>query len=244
MQFVELMLCSLDIYITGYSGQSVVLKSGADSSWKLTRVQWSIYKNTTFIASLKDGEVIIYKFWRYQGRLKLDTSTGDLTISNVTIDDSMIYNVALLASDYTRKQVKVHLTVQEPLQKPVIKKTLLSLNDSQCYVALECTASGQKVNLSWTPDGEFNGSYISGMPNSVNSSLVLFASINGKIKVTFNCTASSVQQTETRQMTVRCSGGSSLFLGCCTLHINFQIQTQTFPIRCQIDVYKMSLRCL
>ncbi len=99
-------------YITGYSGQSVVLKSGADRSWHLTRVQWSIYKNTTFIASLKDGEVIIYKFWRHKGRLDLNNETGDLTIRNVTKDDSMIYSVALVTSDGTRKQDKVHLTVQ------------------------------------------------------------------------------------------------------------------------------------
>ncbi|XP_016338433.1 CD48 antigen-like [Sinocyclocheilus anshuiensis] len=203
-------------YITGYSGQSVVLKSGADGSWKLARVQWSIYKNTTYIASLKDGEVTIYKFWRHQGRLMLNNSTGDLTICNVTVNDSMIYNVALLTSDDNRKQVKVHLTVQEPLQKPDIQKTLHSFNDSRCYVVLECTASGQNVNLSWMPDGEFNGSYISGIPNSVDSSSVLFASINGRINVTFNCTASSGQQTVTRQMTVGCSEGK-LMCEVCTV---------------------------
>ncbi|XP_059357548.1 uncharacterized protein LOC132096293 [Carassius carassius] len=202
---IHQVLANEDVYIFGYSGQSVVLESGADRSWKLTRVQWSIYQNTTFIASLKEGQVIIYKFWRHQGRLQLDPSTGDLTIFNVTVDDGMIYNVALVTSDHTRKQVKVHLSIQEPLQKPVIKKMLHSLNDSQCCVGLECTASGQSVSLSWMPDGEFNGSYISGIPNSVDSSLVLFASINGKISVTFNCTASSDQQTVTRQITVQCS---------------------------------------
>lgn len=103
---------SEDVYISGYTGQSVVLKSGADSSWKLTRVQWSIYQNTTFIAGLKEGHVIIYQFWRHQGRLQLDNTTGDLTICNVTVDDSMIYNVALVTSDDTRKQLKVHLSIQ------------------------------------------------------------------------------------------------------------------------------------
>ncbi len=99
-------------YITGYSGQSVVLKSGADRSWNLTRVQWSIYKNTTYIASLKDGEVVIYKFWRHKGRLDFNNETGDLTIHNVTKDDSMTYNVAMVTSDSRREQNKVHLTVQ------------------------------------------------------------------------------------------------------------------------------------
>ncbi|XP_016360665.1 CD48 antigen-like isoform X1 [Sinocyclocheilus anshuiensis] len=200
-----LQVSSSEEHIIGYSGQSVVLKSGADSSWNLTRVQWSIYKNTTYIASLKDGEVFIYKFWRHQGRLDLNNETGDLTIRNVTVDDSMTYNVALVTSDGTRKQDKVHLTVRESLKTPDIQKTLHSRNDSRCYVALECIASGQNVNLSWTPDGEFNGSYISGIPNSVDSSLVLFASFSGNRHVTFTCTASSGQQTVTRQMIVGCS---------------------------------------
>uniref|UniRef100_A0A672LDF1 Ig-like domain-containing protein n=1 Tax=Sinocyclocheilus grahami TaxID=75366 RepID=A0A672LDF1_SINGR len=210
-------------HIIGYSGQSVILKSGADRSWNLTRVQWSIYKNTTYIASLKDGEVFIYKFWRHQGRLDINNETGDLTIRNVTVDDSMTYNVALVTSDGTRKQDKVHLTVQESLKTPDIQKTLHSRNDSRCNVALECVASGQNVNLSWTPDGEFNGSYISGIPNSVDASLVLFASFSGNRHVTFTCTASSGQQTVTRQMTVGCSGEfrQQMFasLGYCSLHI-------------------------
>ncbi len=101
-----------EVYITGYSGQSVVLKSGADPSWSLTRVQWSIYKNTTYIASLKDGDVIIYNFWRHLGRLELSKETGDLTILNVTTEDSMTYNMNLLTSDERREQDKVHLTVR------------------------------------------------------------------------------------------------------------------------------------
>ncbi|KAF4111630.1 CD48 antigen [Onychostoma macrolepis] len=193
-------------YITGYSGQSVILKSGADRSWNLTRVQWSIYKNTTYIAGLKDGDVVLYNFWRHQGRLGINNETGDLTIRNVTVNDSLTYNVALATSDGGRKQAKVHLTVQESLKTPDIQiQMLYSLNDSHCYIALECTAFGQNVNLTWAPDGKFSGSYISGIPNSVVSSLVLFASFSGNRNVTFNCNASSGQQTVTRQMRVGCS---------------------------------------
>ncbi|XP_026122324.1 uncharacterized protein LOC113105463 isoform X2 [Carassius auratus] len=191
--------------ITGYSGQSVILKSGADRSWNLTRIQWSIYQNTTFIAGFKNGEVVIYKFWTHQGRLELNIKTGDLTIRDVTVDDSMTYNVALVTSDGWRSQSKVHLTVRESLKTPDIKTTLHSLIDNKCYIALECITSGKNVNLSWTPDDEFDGSYISGTPNSADSSLVVFGSFSGNRNITFNCTASSGQQTMTRQMTVGCS---------------------------------------
>lgn len=105
-------VCCSEVRITGFLGQSVVLKSGADRSWNLSKVQWSIYQNTTYIASLKDGIVTIFKFWRHQGRLDLNSTTGDLTIKNVNMDDSMIYTAALVNSDDTRRNVKVHLIVQ------------------------------------------------------------------------------------------------------------------------------------
>ncbi|XP_067308179.1 SLAM family member 5 isoform X2 [Pseudorasbora parva] len=190
-------------YTTGYLNQSVILKSGADGSRNLTKVQWSIYPNTTFIAALKDGEVTIYKFWRYSGRLELNNRTGDLTIKNLTMTDGITYTVIWLSSNDTRERVDIHLTVQERLKEPKIQKTLDSLKDGQCHIALNCNAFNQNVNLSWTPDREFNGSYISG--NAVDSSLVIFMSFSGNRNVTVNCTASSGQQTETKQMKVGCS---------------------------------------
>ncbi|KAK2913290.1 hypothetical protein QQF64_031026 [Cirrhinus molitorella] len=194
-----------DIEIIGYRNHSVVLKSGADRSWNLTRVQWSIYRNTTYIASLTEGKVTIFKFWRHQGRLELNNVTGDLTINPLRMDDSMVYNMALVTSNDTRIQIRVHLSVQERLQIQVTQKKLHFLKDSECHLVLECTASASNVNLSWMPDGEFNGSYISGIPNSVDSLSVLYASFSGNRNVTFNCTGSSGQQTVTKQMTVGCS---------------------------------------
>lgn len=105
-------VCCNEERITGFVGQPVVLKSGADRAWKLSKVQWSIYPNTTYIASLKDGRVTIFEFWRHRGRLELNSRTGDLTIKNVNMDDSMTYTVALVNSEDTRRNVKVHLIVQ------------------------------------------------------------------------------------------------------------------------------------
>ncbi|XP_059396152.1 Fc receptor-like protein 5 [Carassius carassius] len=146
---------SSEEYITGYSGQSVVLKSGADRSWNLSRVQWSIYQNTTFIAGLKDGEVIIYKFWRHEGRLDFSNETGDLTIRNVTVEDSMTYNVALVKSDGSRSQSKVHLTVRAR-PKAVLKVT----PDERVFrgetVTLTCDIQGAghtQWSYSWFKDG-------------------------------------------------------------------------------------------
>ncbi|XP_039505339.1 T-lymphocyte surface antigen Ly-9 isoform X2 [Pimephales promelas] len=195
-------VCGIEERITGYLGQSVVLKTGADTSWNLTKIQWSIYTNTTYIASLKDGDVTLYPFWTHKGRVKLDTKTGDLTIENVTMQDGMVYTVTLVSSNGSRINTEVHLTVRERLKEPKIQKMLDSLKDGQCHVVLNCTAFHQNVNLSWTPDGEFDGLFISG--NAVDSSLVLLTSFSNR-SMTFNCTASNGQQTETKQITVGCS---------------------------------------
>ncbi|XP_043100886.1 uncharacterized protein si:cabz01074946.1 [Puntigrus tetrazona] len=199
-------VCVLQVHgieVIGYSGQSVVLKSGVDRSWNLTKVQWSIYKNFTYITRLNNGYPFFHNFWKYEGRLSLDSKTGDLTIHNVKTDDSLTYTVELVNSDGIQKQNKVRLMVQESLETPEVQNKMCSLSSHQCYVALECTASGQNVNLSWMPSKEFNGStYISEIRNS---SLVLLASFRGNRNVTFNCTVSRGQQTVTRQITVGCS---------------------------------------
>ncbi|XP_056308462.1 SLAM family member 5 [Danio aesculapii] len=191
--------------VTVYLGQSAVLKTGSDRPWNLTRVQWSIYKNTTYIASLRDRNVTLFDFWRYRGRLELNNNTGDLTIKDVRMNDSLTYTVDLVNADGTRPQHKVHLTVKERLEKPKIHKVLHSLSDGQCHVALNCTVTGRNVILSWTPDEYFNGSYLSGNLNSVNPLSVVFISFSSTGNVTFNCTASSEEQMESTVMTVGCS---------------------------------------
>ncbi|XP_052006663.1 uncharacterized protein si:cabz01074946.1 isoform X2 [Xyrauchen texanus] len=190
-------------YIMGYVGQSVVLKSGVDQSWNITRVQWSIYINTTFIASLNNGKINTDRFWRHNGRLELNRTTGDLTIKDVRMDDNMIYTVALLNSNDDRVNARVNLTVQERLMKPDIQNALKISKDGQCHIVLKCIPSGKNVILSWTPVGMFNGSYISGSPKSIDSILWMSFSVNRS--VTFNCTASSGQQNESSQITVECT---------------------------------------
>ncbi|XP_057199401.1 uncharacterized protein si:cabz01074946.1 isoform X2 [Triplophysa rosa] len=136
-----------DEHTTGYVGKSVVLKSGADQSWILTRVQWSIYHNTTYIASLQNGETLTERFWIHKGRLKLNNKTGDLTIKNLSMDDTMTYTVNMVTSN-NRKESKIHLKVQERLKKPNIHQVFNSFKDGHCHIFLSvkyatfrCTAS-------------------------------------------------------------------------------------------------------
>ncbi|TRY81871.1 hypothetical protein DNTS_004949 [Danionella cerebrum] len=193
-----------DQNLSALSGQTVLLKTGVDQEGTITGVQWFIYSNTTYLAALRNGVVRIYNVWRYSGRLEFDQKTGDLTINNVIAEDTLEYMVNIDHANGSQKKVTINLTVQERLQKPEIQTIVHSLNDSVCHRALSCSAIGGDVVLSWTPDGTFNGSYISGSPILMESSKIIFISFSGS--VTLNCTSSGREQTETRQITLECSG--------------------------------------
>lgn len=188
--------------ITGYAGQSVVLKSGVDTSWNLAKVEWSILKNTTYIATLRDGVLAVNRFWRYKGRLELNNKTGDLTIKNVRIDDSMIYTVTLVNKSETREEKNFYLTVKEQLKKPNIIQVFSSLKKGQCHFLLMCNASDENAKLSWTPLSGLDVYYISGYADITKP--ILWMEFSGNRNVTLNCIASSGQQTESKQITVGC----------------------------------------
>ncbi|KAI7813810.1 putative SLAM family member 5-like [Triplophysa rosa] len=199
-----------DEHTTGYVGKSVVLKSGADQSWILTRVQWSIYHNTTYIASLQNGETLTERFWIHKGRLKLNNKTGDLTIKNLSMDDTMTYTVNMVTSN-NRKESKIHLKVQERLKKPNIHQVFNSFKDGHCHIFLRCDLSDENVQLSWTLWDGLNGSYISANTNLTES--FLWTSFSVKY-ATFRCTASTGQQSETQQIKVGCKEETKLAKAC------------------------------
>lgn len=62
--------------VTVYDGDNVTLTSGADPSWRLSKVEWSILTNYTLIATYRKGRLNVEWFYQYRGRLSLNTSTG------------------------------------------------------------------------------------------------------------------------------------------------------------------------
>lgn len=62
--------------VTGYDGDNVTLTSGADPSWSLAKVEWSILSNYTLIATYRKSTLNVEWFYQYKGRLSLNTSTG------------------------------------------------------------------------------------------------------------------------------------------------------------------------
>ncbi|KAI4884768.1 hypothetical protein NFI96_021190 [Prochilodus magdalenae] len=189
--------------VTGYVDQSVVLKSGADPSWKLLKIQWSIYSNTTYIITCVNGK-IENRYWRYQGRLTLNQSSGDLEIHNLTAEDSMTYTVSLLSDEFQPHENHIELSVQESLKKPVISVLFSSLVHEYCIIALKCSSSENNVNLSWTPKDGFNKPYWNG--TLTQNSSELWTSFKPNRNVTFTCTATDIIRKSSDHHTVSCAG--------------------------------------
>ncbi|CAK6982360.1 uncharacterized protein si:cabz01074946.1 isoform X3 [Scomber scombrus] len=135
--------------VNGYLGDSVTLPSGGNPSWKLSVINWSIFPNVTFIASYRNGNKNTDRLSRYKGRLDLNTSSGDLTIRNLTRDDDMEYTVDLIDTERNNIVNKINVTVLKHLQKPTINTISSKSTEEGCWIWLRCTTADESVNFSW-----------------------------------------------------------------------------------------------
>lgn len=62
--------------ISGYIGDTVTLALGAGSLLNLVKVEWSVFANTTLIATYEKGKTKVDWFYQYAGRLCLNITTG------------------------------------------------------------------------------------------------------------------------------------------------------------------------
>lgn len=68
--------------VSGYVGEMVKLPSGANLSWRLSKIEWSIFSNTTWIATYHKGTPNINWFYQFKGRLSLNTTSGKTSITS------------------------------------------------------------------------------------------------------------------------------------------------------------------
>lgn len=134
--------------ITGYVGEAVVLPSGAAQSETLREIEWSVFNNNTVIASYYDGKKKLEWFRQFKGRLSLNSFSGDLTISNLTLSDAMVYKVDRLNGKGSKVQ-EVELIVREPLQKPAITAMACPSIGGRCFALLQCSSPDEGVAFSW-----------------------------------------------------------------------------------------------
>ncbi|XP_030017567.1 uncharacterized protein LOC115438255 [Sphaeramia orbicularis] len=137
-----------------YVGESVTLPSGADPLWQLSSIKWSIFTNTTLIATYSNQKINVNRFYRYRGRLQLNDSTGDLTILNLTRDDAILYTVDLFNTKKKNSVNKIKLAVKQHLQKPNIEIVSRTFNKDSCWIGLHCDSTDEGVSFSWKLDAQ------------------------------------------------------------------------------------------
>lgn len=136
--------------VSGYLGESITLPSAVDSSWRLIKIEWSIFTNITLIATYRNGKINTERVPQYTGRLTLNTtsgdiyqlfyckgivvlflswfsfnvfySIGDLTIHKLKEGDAIEYTVEVFNSEGKRKTNQIKITAK---RKWCINKTVL-----------------------------------------------------------------------------------------------------------------------
>ncbi|XP_028997612.1 uncharacterized protein si:cabz01074946.1 isoform X2 [Betta splendens] len=175
--------------VFGFLGDNITLQSGADPSLSLTRIEWSILSNNTFIATYRDGTKSLNRFYQYKDRLDINVSTGDLMIYNLTTKDEMTYTVDF-TSDNEKKKTKVKLTVKKRLQKPNIRtQTFLPSGrvKTGCWIEMLCSASEEGVEVFW----QVPPSDVTTFNTTRGRDALLLAFMNStQASATFNCTTS------------------------------------------------------
>ncbi|XP_068584320.1 CD48 antigen [Cebidichthys violaceus] len=189
--------------VSGYLGDNVTLLSGADPSWTLSSIKWSIFSNNTWIATYLIKRTNIDRVAQYKGRLGLNISTGDLMIYNLTPKDAMEYTVDLINNKEQSSENKATVIVKQRLQKPTIL-TFASENGG-CRRWLQCYSADEGVQLSW--QGMPPSGTVYNLTNPDGNSAVLFAFLNAtQNQVELTCTSCKNTEKASSVITSKCDG--------------------------------------
>ncbi|XP_010793199.1 uncharacterized protein [Notothenia coriiceps] len=185
--------------VTGYIGESATLLSGADPNRTLSTINWSIYTNNTYIATLSKGTIQLEWFGRYIGRLSLNNSSGDLTIRNLTSKDAMQYSVDLTDTKRHNSAHKIDLKVKQRLQKPTIDTASLPAAAGSCWWRLNCSSTEKVNNLFWHDETFISETHPKG------SSAVLLAFLEStEMQAEFRCTSIRNRENASNVVTLKC----------------------------------------
>ncbi|XP_056225948.1 SLAM family member 9 isoform X2 [Seriola aureovittata] len=189
--------------VPGYLGANVTLKSGANASWNLSKIEWSVFSNNTWIATYRKGITNIERISRYKGRLSLNISSGDLTIHNLTSEDAMEYTVDLINTMKKGTVNKIKLEVMQRLKKPSVKELVSAPVEGGCFVVFDCSSQDQDVTLSWEVKPLNNTAYNMSNPDGKPGVLLAFLNTTQKL-ANFTCTSSRTTEKASNAVTAKC----------------------------------------
>uniref|UniRef100_A0A8C7YGD4 Ig-like domain-containing protein n=1 Tax=Oryzias sinensis TaxID=183150 RepID=A0A8C7YGD4_9TELE len=186
--------------VSAYAGENVTLASGAENGQSLIRIEWSVFGNTTWIATLHNGFVNTDRHDQFQNRLALNTTSGDLTISHLTSKDAMTYTVEIIDSNGEGNRKKIELEVKQRLQVPTIEKIEISATQEGCFIALNCSSSEKDVNFSWQVSPPSMASW-----STKNGSSYILVLTNSKQGLLFTCNSTKGDESAHQDFSAGCT---------------------------------------
>ncbi|MEQ2277913.1 hypothetical protein XENORESO_009639 [Xenotaenia resolanae] len=189
--------------VSGYVGETITLPSGADPSWTLSRIDWSIFTNTTWIATFDNEGINTDRRPEYKGRLTLDKHSGNLTIRSLRQSDALEYTVDLLNKERQNYVNKIRLIVKQHLKQPTITAIQSIETEAGCTLVLSCSSPDNGVNYSWEIKPSCRHS--SNISRSGASELLAFCQTSAD-PVNVTCTARNNMETASSDWTSKCKG--------------------------------------
>nr|XP_015194838.1 PREDICTED: SLAM family member 8-like isoform X2 [Lepisosteus oculatus] len=242
LSLADVLVCG-DQTVRGNVGGSVTLRIHITDIERAYRVEWDFGNETHSerIAELSKWESKIDFLEKFRGRLQLDRVTGSLTITDLDVNDSGLYQVRAVGGD--KFHSRFILNVYGPVSKPEVRKTPAgrALVTQNC--SLLCSVqNGREVTLSWYREGEEKPLSNTSSLN-LNSTLTLPLETDGQYNNTYSCVASnpvSVQTTRVKPETY-CPGSDAearfrnraWVLVSCALLLCLTLMTALFILMCK-----------
>ncbi|XP_041634628.1 uncharacterized protein si:cabz01074946.1 isoform X2 [Cheilinus undulatus] len=200
--FIELHASDLRT-VHGYLGGNATLPSGANPTWTLSSIEWSIFKNFTWIATYRNGDENIDRVDRYKGRLSLDIPTGDLTIHGLTKEDNMVYTIDFVNTEGYGNSTRIKLQVNQRPQKPTIQAVPSTLANDSCWFLMKCSSADEGVDVSWQVASS-SATVYNKINTDRNSAEMLVFLNTTQTAVTVTCTSSGRMGNSSSVITPKC----------------------------------------
>ncbi|XP_073717539.1 uncharacterized protein [Misgurnus anguillicaudatus] len=131
-------------------GDFVTLLTDITELQKDHLILWMFGPKETRIAEIHKKNIDMYNSNEIFGdRLNLDSQTGSLTITNITITHSGLYKLTIISNNGTSYK-RFNVTVYAPLPIPVIIRNSSQCSSSSSNCSLLCSVLNMRdVSLSW-----------------------------------------------------------------------------------------------
>ncbi|XP_069044607.1 SLAM family member 5-like isoform X1 [Lepisosteus oculatus] len=142
--------------VTGTVGGSVTLPSGVQSVsvQDVVLIDWK-YKGKA-IAQFIGGKTNPDLSPQFRGRIQMSDQSGDLTLTQLRLDDSGTYTFTGIREKGPQIPIKIiNLQVYEYIDKVQIKNLILTSSNQTCKISMVCNSDkgGENVSYTWKTAG-------------------------------------------------------------------------------------------